>query len=553
MHNALDMLNVCIAPTRLCNLRCEHCYITPELLGDKTMMAEAVYRQTFDRIEQLFKADRKVSKINIELLGGELTMMPLEFWERNLPWTLERMATWDSIYDAEAALIWCTNLIFKDAGYVDLLNRMGERFGHGIDLFVPWEPDTNRFKKDFKLLPRYLETLEAITKIKRKTLCITMSRAVVEQGPQFIVDTFISKGITDVTCDMLYPAGSGKAYFQRNCTYGQVSEFIIALRGLLPDYVELSPLIEMESACRTLTHYHYPGNDTYDIEVEPNGEVTFNSSYTGDESIFATQTLSVSDDAFAAKAIFNNTPELRLRHSMPYAACGTCEFAVVCSGGWAWHKQLSPEMAGLISHGDCAGLKRVWQFAKSRAGVSGGDRSQYLSMVERRQRRGAIEARRLESVIGRGVDVPLVEDAFAGDYEGYFEQLARPRLVAMTNGQLHGKTWVERLFFYDAIGSHVMLDAGWFARAALEGGEELFRHIVYRNYHHLAFPERSVADELMNNVGWALSQRLQQVLRSMRDGKGAMLSADTGRHDELVEFAYRIHAAEQRQEACLAS
>jgi len=91
------------------------------------MMAEDVYRTTFDRIEELFKADRKVSKINIELLGGELTMMPLEFWERNLPWTLERMAAWDALYDAEAALIWCTNLIFKDDGYVDLLNRMGQR------------------------------------------------------------------------------------------------------------------------------------------------------------------------------------------------------------------------------------------------------------------------------------------------------------------------------------------------------------------------------------------------------------------------------------------
>ena len=224
MHNALDMLNVCIAPTRLCNLRCDHCYITPELLSDRRMMAEDVYRTTFDRIEELFKADRKVSKINIELLGGELTMMPLEFWERNLPWTLERMAAWDALYDAEAALIWCTNLIFKDDGYVDLLNRMGQRFGYGLDLFVPWEPDTNRFKKDYKLLPRYLKTLEAIHGIKRKTLCITMSRAVIEQGPQFIVDTFISEGITDVTCDMLYPAGSGKAYFQRNCTYGQVSD-----------------------------------------------------------------------------------------------------------------------------------------------------------------------------------------------------------------------------------------------------------------------------------------------------------------------------------------
>ncbi len=83
MHNALDMLNVCIAPTRLCNLGCTHCYVKPELLRDKAMMDEGLYRKTFDSIEALFKADRKVTKINIELLGGELTMMPLAYWERN--------------------------------------------------------------------------------------------------------------------------------------------------------------------------------------------------------------------------------------------------------------------------------------------------------------------------------------------------------------------------------------------------------------------------------------------------------------------------------------
>lgn len=112
MHNALDMLNVCIAPTRLCNLSCTHCYVDPALLRDKSMMDEGTYRESFQRIEELFCRDKKVTKINVELLGGELTMMPLQFWERNLPWTLKTMKAWETLYDAEAALIWCTNLIF---------------------------------------------------------------------------------------------------------------------------------------------------------------------------------------------------------------------------------------------------------------------------------------------------------------------------------------------------------------------------------------------------------------------------------------------------------
>lgn len=536
MHNALDMLNVCIAPTRLCNLRCEHCYIAPELLSDRSQMSEEVYRKTFDKIEELFKADRKVSKINVELLGGELTMMPLAFWERNLPWTLERMASWDALYDAEASLIWCTNLIFKDPGYVDLLNRMGEQYPAGIDLFVPWEPDTNRFKKDLRLLPRYLQTLKAITGIRRRTLCVTMSQAVIADGPEFLVDTFLPAGITDITCDMLYPAGSGKTYFSRACSYGDVSQFILDLHALLPNSVELSPMVEMEAACRTLTHYHYAGNDTYDIEVEPSGEVTFNSSFTGEESRFGTQTLHILDESFAAKTIFNNTPELALRHRMPYPECKACEFAVVCSGGWAWHKQLSPEQQRIVSHGDCAGLKRLWEHAKRSVGIHAADRSEYISKVARRAKVGSLNRRRLESSRAN----PVKESEFLGAYEEFFTSCEPNSLIEMVDGELHQKDWIERLFFYDAIGCQVSTDGEWYSRAARQGGEELFRHIVYRNYHFLSFDPGAVAGEVLANPDWELAKELKGVLHGGTNTTPA-------RKDELFEFAATLSVQLQRE------
>lgn len=541
MHNALDMLNVCIAPTRLCNLRCDHCYVAPELLADKSMMAESTYRQIFERIEELFKADKKVSKINIELLGGELTMMPLAFWEVNLPWTLARMAAWERDYEAEAALIWCTNLIFKDEGYVDLLNRMGEQYGDAFDLFVPWEPDTNRFKKDYKLLPRYLKTLESITGVQRKTLCVTMSKAVVEQGPEFLIDTFISRGITDVTCDMLYPAGSGKHYFQRTCTYGEVSDFLIKLRELLPAHIELSPLVEMESSSRTLTHYHYPGNDTYDIEVEPSGEVTFNSSFTGEESIFGSEEVLVSDKNFANKVIFNNAPELRLRHSMPYSECQDCEFAVVCSGGWAWHKNMNPELNAFINGGDCAGLKRVWEYVTKKAGIRQADRSEYLERIQRRQKQGRFMHERLSRIAAVESAGFLVESEYESDYEGFFARLAKPVLIDMKCGELFGKSWIERLFFYDAIGCQIQTDSGWYSRAMREGGEELFRHITYRNYHFLRFDTEMVAVAILANPQWRLSSLLTQILDATSEGAAMPLPIMHGRHDELFEFAHQAN------------
>lgn len=109
------------------------------------MMDEGTYRESFQRIEELFCRDKKVTKINVELLGGELTMMPLQFWERNLPWTLKTMKAWETLYDAEAALIWCTNLIFKDPGYIDLLNSVGTEFGYGIDILSRGSPTPTGF------------------------------------------------------------------------------------------------------------------------------------------------------------------------------------------------------------------------------------------------------------------------------------------------------------------------------------------------------------------------------------------------------------------------
>ena len=94
--------------------------------------------------------------------------------------------------------------------------------------------------------------------------------------------------------------------------------------------------------------------------------------------------------------------------------------------------------------------------------------------------------------------------------------------------------------FADAGGAGI--DAGF--RAA-EGGEELFRHIVYRNYHFLSFPNGSVATELRRHP-WELTHSLLEALERLRDGVG--VRDDNGRHDELVEFAYQMLEAEQRQE-----
>lgn len=545
MHNALDMLNVCIAPTRLCNLSCTHCYVAPALLRDRAMMEESTYRAAYQRVEELFCRDKKVTKINVELLGGELTMMPLSFWEKNLPWTLQTMRTWEALYDAEASLIWCTNLIFKDPGYIELLNSVGREFGNGIDIFVPWEPDTNRFLKGDKLLPRYFATLEAITGIRRKTLCITMSRGVIERGPQFIVDEFVSRGITDISCDMLYPAGSGKSYFLKTCTYGEVSDYLLELNKIAPQGVTISPLIEMRAAARTGDHYHYPGNDTYDIEVEPNGLVTFNSSYTGEESIFPTQALSVHDPRFAEKAMFNNTPELTLRHRMPYEACGTCAYSVTCAGGWAWHKGLDKNMASLIAAGDCAGLKKVWEYADSTTpGML--DRTRYLSQTASRRRQGAMAKRKVMTAIGKGKDVPLIEDSISGNYEGYFAEFDRTRLVAMKAGAMFDKTWVQRLFFYDAIGAQIDDYSGWYAEAGDEGGEELYRHIVYGNFQYLAFDPIAVLNEVVYRSDWELSKCIVETLHELSIHRPLSVARRGGHHEELIAFCTEVLLARDR-------
>ena len=126
MHRFIDQLNVSITTNRTCTLRCDHCYIEPELFKNTNQISIDNYKKIFDLIDDLYVTDKNPKEIEWEVIGGETTMMPFSFWEEMLPWTLERIDLINKKLSMNGGLNFLTNLIYKDKRYTDLFNKYGD-------------------------------------------------------------------------------------------------------------------------------------------------------------------------------------------------------------------------------------------------------------------------------------------------------------------------------------------------------------------------------------------------------------------------------------------
>ena len=161
-----------------------------------------------------------------------------------------------------------------------------------------------------------------------------------------------------------------------------------------------------------------------------------------------------------------------------------------------------------------------------------------MALIAQRQRSGAMQARRLKGQLRKGQSSVLCESSFSGDYNGYFDGLVTPRMIRMDEGLLFGKDWIERLFFYDAIGCQIDINSKWLADALINGGEELFRHLVFRNYHYISIDPVLLVDTVLSQREWGLAKQLETAINTTRDPSLCAQLRGNARLDELYEIAY---------------
>lgn len=492
MSRFINQINVSITTNRTCNLRCNHCYIQPELFKDKTQITIKDYKLIFDRVQDLYDMDANLEEVEWEFIGGETTMMPFEFWEEMLPWTLDRITEFNKQLRVPGSMNFLSNLMFSDDRYVDLLNKYAD---HPVfNLYTSWEPDTNRFGTNNKLLPRFKKTMERLT-AKHLTMDVIMTKGVMEYGAKRIIDEFIPLGVTDLSCKMLSPYGSGKAFFEPNmATFGEMSRFLIDLNKHKPDYVTFTPDEEMRGSLHVGTSFQCNGNFYYDLTVEPNGSTSFNASQTGDEAALGSDPIHLSDPLWAQKVCFYNTEEADNKLSIKHEECSTCDYLQFCNAGWYHYKLLPEGDINRYNGEDCAGLKNYWDTVKAEMGTT----------VDLQRRNHLLAVR--ESM--KSLPKPVKElNESELKLKAMLTLSADERVTLYIDKETHfGKPLDERLWFYDALRWDVVI-----SDELVPEIENIVDHCVRGEYHVSTLSVEQVMRFMALNPESVVSQKVNAI------------------------------------------
>lgn len=494
-NRSIEMMSTTISTNLNCNLACKHCYIQPELLRLKDYIDEASYRKCVEVIIDAFHLDDSVTYLHLDVLGGESTLMPYEFWARNLPWTLDRVS---ELNDAgiQTEFTFCSNLMWKDDRYLELLRR----FKHhpAMDIAIGFEgPESGRFGRNMAIFPKFLSRIEALGDCNMLNLVLVMGQGLIDLGPQYIIDTFVKRGITDVTCDMIFPWGSGKAYFDRSQPqYTDVARYISDLTDLGRPYgLTVDHLDDMRKSLGTLSRSQNTLNDAYEYHWDQRGNLSLNPNQTGSEAVRPYINLNVWEANAALKVIWGNNTELDNKLSFEHDFCRDCEFLQACNAGWYPHKGMEPatvrsymqkkNSAGELS---CPGFYELWsQQAKQNFDPLGVTR--YGDERRLRKAKRAVNASRAQAAYLRELD-------YADDYEGFFEAVNTSTHVEVFDGLLFGLSPRQRLWFHDRLGKCVSFANGL---ASFAEASSIIAHVVAGNYHTIELGPETVAQFVSEN------------------------------------------------------
>ncbi len=355
-----NQANISITTNRSCTLRCEHCYIEPHLFASKEQITVDNYKLSFDRVDNLYRLDQGLEEVEWEVIGGETTMMPFEFWQQMLPWTMDRIDRFNKEHNLwiDGNLNFLTNLIWSDKRYLGLIQ---EHAKHPLfTLYTSFEPDTNRFGKNNKLLNTWADRLSSID-ANNKAVDLILTKGLIDFGAQRVVDLLLPLGVDDFSIKMLSPFGSGKVFFDNNMTpFKRMEDFVIEIATLLPSGITFTPGVEIEHAFINGKSVQCNGNFRYDLSIEPNGDTHFNANQTGDESVGLNLGININSANWATEVMFGNRAELRTKLTKQHSCCDDCKYLPRCNGGWHHYKSI--DVSHLMQDGGCPGLKGVWDY-----------------------------------------------------------------------------------------------------------------------------------------------------------------------------------------------
>lgn len=480
-------------------------------------MSHDTFKAIFPRMRELLALDQGLEEIEWELIGGEITSLPVEYWQENLPYALDQCADFNRVLKTPGAINVLSNLIFSDErkrrDYLDLFGKYGERAE--MCLYTSWEPETNRFGKNMALFERWKETVKD-AQVNQKILDVILTRTVVELGPEYLLETFLPLGIKDFSIKMISPFGSGRTFWQPNMIeFERMSSYLSRLFDIVPKGITFTPADEMSSAVFRGTSYQCIGNFRYDLAIEPDGLTTFNANQTTDEASLGAGLIYLDDPDWKWKVLADNTQELDNKLSAYHGYCFQCEFHSHCAGGWYHYRTAAPEDVRAWDSAECPGYRKLWMQIKNRYGQF--DRS----LLVHRESLARLRTAKLGAHV-----VEHVAESLAGDmsFDQWLKCVAGQH-ISLSGEDLFNKPIMQRLWAYQAVGSVCELSREAFE--ALDSSEQrmIVEHIVFDDFYHM---------ELSKSViwGWVDATPDDPLAQLLNSGAGEVENGSVG--DSLI-------------------
>lgn len=349
--------------TRDCNLRCTHCYISSAVKKHSGGMESENFQSIISGISDHMK------KINydhaeIHVIGGEPTMLGLEFFQENIVKARESLENQGFTYE----LIMVSNLLSNDIlPIAKLFDRVN----------TSWEP-VSRFPKP-KLEQRWRDYLKLL---KDNDIDVGVTTAVTkyvtDMGASAILDHHYSHGIKQIHFGFFIPSGDGLSNLENMFPdFVETSNFLIDSAKWYFDRRDSDPdlFVNPAESMMSAIYSDQPLDDivcpiiagAMDIDWNGNAATCLEAGGAMDAkwlgNVFKDGVLGVAEaDEFKREVS---------KAAKPHKSCRTCDEYVVCrSGCGVLAKHWDPDVDE-----DCPGFKKFIKFMRNE--VSNGMKPRY--------------------------------------------------------------------------------------------------------------------------------------------------------------------------------
>jgi len=346
--------------TKDCNLRCTHCYIHSDVKSaSKSMTDEQIISIAYGIVEHMKKIN--YMRAEIYFIGGEPTMLGLDFFKRNIP--IFNKIVKNAGFIAEVTI--ATNLLHDD---IVEIAKLFDKVMTSYEIQSRFISSKGNYKP--KLEQRWLENINKIQDIGIEVyVLVTITKPVINYGARKILDYFYEKNIKKIHFSFFIPQGDGLINIKNMLPrFHETSNFLIDSANwyLEKRDVDLNLWVNPFESMLNAIDNNKTSNDivcpiitgSLDINWDGNSATCYetggstNPDWSG--NIFETSIISVTSSKHFIKKV--------IEASKPQKICRACDEYDVCrSGCGVLFKFFDANLDQ-----DCPGFKKFIKFVRQK-------------------------------------------------------------------------------------------------------------------------------------------------------------------------------------------